>query len=100
MRVDPEGPEGVVEVEDHEAREGQAVAEGGGCVCAEADGCSSCAVGRRGGGGCVGDEGGRGRGFGQLFGHCCGVRGGFGGGCWIDVCGILLTVGGLGKNRR
>ena len=30
MRVDPEGPEGVVEIEDEESREGQVVCEGGG----------------------------------------------------------------------
>ena len=32
MRVDPEGPEGVVEVEDDEFGEWRAVGEGGGCA--------------------------------------------------------------------
>lgn len=31
MGVDPERPEGIVEVEDYEAREGEGVSEGGGC---------------------------------------------------------------------
>ena len=64
--VDPEGPEGVVEVEDYQTREGQAVGEGAG-------GLGACDCGAGGGCGGVDGEGGaegRGeRGFGKLLGH-------------------------------
>lgn len=62
MRIGPEGPQGVVEVEDYEARQGLQVGEGRGRSC--------LGGGERGKGG---PRGWGGEGFGEFSGHRLGV---------------------------